>query len=395
MSVVVLLCGAASAQEEVWLELYEPAPGAVENGAIPLVEFKGSAGVGDAVYHDVVIVLDLSGSTAYASGVDVDGDGKVGRVRMRARDAWRSFNPRRLSTDPDDTVLAAERVATRRLVELLDRERTRVGIVSFHASARVESSLTSSATKLTSALDRLDGSFGSGATNLAEGTRVALQVLKAAPERTARVRRSILILSDGYPTTPPPEERAVEESLRAAREAAALDVRIFSFTLGLPDHSNPNDVFGQMARITGGRLQRVRSPGEIVHRLREVQLTELARVTIENLTTGSASRSLRIFPDGSFDAYIRLAPGENRVRLRAESSRGTSRELERSVYYERRTPTTLEEAEAVSVELERLRRKLRDRTVETQMLREIERERAERDGERELEIEVEPAREQR
>jgi len=60
---------------------------------------------------------------------DVDGDGKVGRRSKRKREAWRNFNPAYLSNDPGDTVLAAELLATRRLVERLGPGRTRIGIV--------------------------------------------------------------------------------------------------------------------------------------------------------------------------------------------------------------------------------------------------------------------------
>ena len=44
---------------------------------IPLSEVRGRAGLWESAFHDVVVVLDESGSTFAASGSDIDGDGSV------------------------------------------------------------------------------------------------------------------------------------------------------------------------------------------------------------------------------------------------------------------------------------------------------------------------------
>jgi len=68
---------------------------------------------------DAALVIDTSGSTAEVSGADVDRDGVVGTSAARG------------DRDPDDSILAAEVAAARRLVQGVDLATTRVGIVRF------------------------------------------------------------------------------------------------------------------------------------------------------------------------------------------------------------------------------------------------------------------------
>ena len=66
-----------------WLGLSKPSPGATHTGPTALAFVRGRAGTGVGGRHDVVLVLDFSGSTLLASGADVDGDGEVGRASRR------------------------------------------------------------------------------------------------------------------------------------------------------------------------------------------------------------------------------------------------------------------------------------------------------------------------
>src|SRR5258706_107070 len=83
LGILLGLLGAALAlparAERVFLEVDVPRSGDAVHEPINLVEVRGWAGTGLRGKHDVVIVLDRSGSTFRASGVDVDGDGIVGR----------------------------------------------------------------------------------------------------------------------------------------------------------------------------------------------------------------------------------------------------------------------------------------------------------------------------
>ncbi|MGI9590218.1 MAG: vWA domain-containing protein, partial [Myxococcota bacterium] len=194
-------------------------------------------------------VVDVSGRTAFASGVDVDGDGKLGRKR-REVDQWRRFNPRHLSSDPGDTVLAAELLATRRLIELLDSERSRVGLVSFADGASLLAPVGSDGAALAEGLAILEENFGSGATNLAAALDLATQTLVAAAGEGRK--KSILVPSDGDPMALENEWAAAKAARERAEEARAAGVRIYTFALGT-EEIGEEDVYAAIAAQTGGR----------------------------------------------------------------------------------------------------------------------------------------------
>ena len=80
---------------------------------------------------DVMIVVDVSGSTSAPSGVDVDGDGDIGLDPEYELVVPGTYPPGTKNTDPGDSILAAEIEAGAALIKTLDPTRVRVGIVSF------------------------------------------------------------------------------------------------------------------------------------------------------------------------------------------------------------------------------------------------------------------------
>src|SRR5262245_12209865 len=70
----------AGAQQgkNLFLDVDSPLAGDVIREPMPLCEVRGWAGTGLRGKHDVIIVIDRSGSTFRSSGMDVDGDGVVG-----------------------------------------------------------------------------------------------------------------------------------------------------------------------------------------------------------------------------------------------------------------------------------------------------------------------------
>jgi Mg-chelatase subunit ChlD len=356
------LRSASPVERELWLDVERPAsspPTTVRSG---WVEVAGRAGTRENGVIDVVIVLDASGSTQYASGVDVNGNGVVG-VRKRI-EPWVPFDPLFYSSDPGDTVLDAEREATRRLIERLDPRRTRIGLVSFSDLARLRAPLGSSRELLEMVLDDLAGAFGAGPTNLAEATRLAVRMLRETGEDAdAAPDPVVLILSDGYPTHPEPEERAAEEALEAAHEAALAGVRVSSISLGIDEPRDP-DVFAQMALLTGGEHLRVSTPGDVVQALPVIDLARVAALGIENTTTGEPARATRVRPDGSFDAWVRLRPGENRLRVTARGVEGGRARAERVVVYD-------DGAGPDPEELARIQKAIELRTLELELQREM------------------------
>jgi hypothetical protein len=61
---------------------------------------------------------------------------------------------------------------------------------------------------------------------------------------------------------------------------------------------------------------------------------ELQQLTIANLTTGQPARAVRILPDGAFDGFAMLVPGENELRVSVTLADGRHATEARSVRYE-------------------------------------------------------------
>jgi predicted aspartyl protease len=379
---------AAPREHQVWLELTSPSEGAVAAGAVDWIEVAGWAGSRKTVAYDIAVVVDVSGSTAYASGVDVDQNGKLGKARRR-RENWRNFNPRHFCSDPGDTILAAELRATQRLVDLLDPNRSRIGLLSFADHGQLHAAIGSDREVFSDVLQALEQSFGSGWTNLAHAVRLATEALvNASKGELDPPLRAILILSDGYPTFPGSEENAAKAALDAAQEADALDVRIYTFALGLGE-IREEDVFAKMAIVTGGEHVRVDKPGEIVQELPLINLAQVADVAIQNVSADERGRATRILPDGSFDGFVKLHPGENRIRVTARAEGGAERSVERRLWFESREPRDAREAEAFAREREKLLGDLRVRTVEAELVHDMRLKRRARQAQlRKIEVSV-------
>src|SRR5262245_15645190 len=117
---------------EVRVTVREPGSGTTVRGRFDMVRLAGAAQTGAASGFDVLLVIDVSGSTNRPSGIDVDGDGEIG---AKGDEPLIPGMPRTDNTDPGDSILAAEITAAGRLLEILDSEMVRVGVVSFSGLA--------------------------------------------------------------------------------------------------------------------------------------------------------------------------------------------------------------------------------------------------------------------
>jgi len=124
----------ARAPEPVKILVESPHAGEVVKNEVHQAPIRGTAvALGERpIDFDIMVVLDVSGSTKNASGSDVDHDGQVGFNPQVELTAPGAYPPGTLSTDPDDSILAAEvRAADALVASLPPNGRTRVGVISF------------------------------------------------------------------------------------------------------------------------------------------------------------------------------------------------------------------------------------------------------------------------
>jgi hypothetical protein len=196
-------------------------------------------------------------------------------------------------------------------------------------------------------------------------------------------QRAIVFLSDGAPSLPVYwGDGGRLPALEAARDAGLDGIRLFAFAFG-DEGAAATEVLAAMAQWTEGRSLRVDHPEQLVTELRELQLVDVSRVSIANTTTQTPARAVRLFPDGSFDALVTLAEGENVLRVEAYASDGSGVYVERKVV---RLPGQADATEATRGQ--ELLAALRQRTAEMEAWAEVERRRQEQ--RRSLTIEAAP-----
>jgi hypothetical protein len=383
LRILLALLGAAlvaprASAERVYLEVDTPHSGDPVSEPIGLIEVRGWAGTGLRGKHDVVIVIDRSGSTFRSSGVDVDGDGLVGHE-------YPGPPPDELvlwTSDFGDTIVSAETLAARRLVERLDPDTTRMAIISFGGNAKIEAPLGSTRAQLLAALDGMPPTPNENGTNMYGALETAIDVFDAAPPEPGVARqREILLLSDGVPTSPPePIGAAQRISVHAAKNAARAHARIYAYALG-PTAAAARDRFDEIVSANGGELLVLDSPADIVEFVPYLSWTSITRVSLENTTTGEAGRAMRLFPDGSFDGFAPLRPGRNELRFTATSQEGSEVTATRWVSFEKTVPDP--------EKLARLRKMLEVRAIETEL---AERARVKREEHLKKQLEVKPDR---
>ena len=358
-----------------WLELDAPGDGASLVAVVPLVEVRGHAGLGPHGPQDVVLTLDSSGSVFTASGLNLDGDAitgvdvcdmATGGCDPRYLDHW--------TTDFDDILLKVELDAAQNLIAQLDPNTTRMGIVTFGGDASVELSVGPLAAASKELAD-----FGfrlNRGSDIVGGLHASLDALEQAPvlPGSEPPQRSILLLSDGEVAIPDMDFKAQDEYLQGfLTRARAAHTRVFTFGVG-PQGPRSTKFMETVARETGGRHVSVKTAADIAVELQLIPLTGLADVELRNATTGAPGRAVRVFPNGSFDGYAPLVPGDNDLAVTATLADGRRVESHARVHFESPAHPT----EAQLADAEKLAATLRDRTVSTALSIRVEAERRRR-----------------
>jgi hypothetical protein len=370
-----------------WLDVAAPGDHVAVRRIASFIEVSGRAGFRELVDHDVVVVIDTSTSTFLPTERDVDGDGTVGQYRNwvpRVRHGYRPL--RSWTTDFDDTILQAELRAAAQLLAGLDDESSRAGIVTFGERARVSVKL-GNPSKAAAALAKLRTPRTGQETDFGTAIESALRILAEGQEGgTSSRHRSIILMSDGLPTAPQPVSRAKAKALYFADLAHEAGVELQAFAFG--PRPEGRTFFEQLARRTGGSFLWVENSRRFADHLLKVLpytlVPGIETVVIENQSNEQLANALRIFADGSFDGYVPLVDGENRIEVVATLQGGEELREALTVFYEKPTEPTRAEIKAA----EGLRDKLRNRRIESELAAEAMNARRSR---RELTIEAEEA----
>jgi hypothetical protein len=109
--------------------------------------------------------------------------------------------------------------------------------------------------------------------------------------------------------------------LAAAQRARRAGVRIDSFAIGPEALAGPLSTV-EMASITDGLFTPVRHPGSLVRSMSLVSFARIEAFAVRNLTTGQGAYEERLHADGSFDALVPVAPGENELEVQVRGAGG-------------------------------------------------------------------------
>jgi hypothetical protein len=408
------------------LEIDFPPDGAVLGDPMgAFVAGRALAPIGSFRRIDVVFVIDTSQSTVEPTGADINGNGVVGEPRIGGIGALFGIG----SSDPGDSILAAEVAAARHFLRGLDPRSTRIALVTFageppdsggglifsrrsRAPAITEVPLTRDYEEIELGLQRVLRQGPSGNTHMAAGVdqaTIELLGLKGGfSEPDSHSEKFVIFLTDGEPTLPYSGflRDNVKAVIRAANRAARADVRIHSFAIGPKALKRPIAPV-EMAARTDGVFTPVRHPAELSDVIEQVRFVDLESVEVRNLTTGISAQQVAMNADGSWTALVALEAGENQIEALAQATDGRRVARKLSLHYAPGSPDPYMPRELVSqrnrlleqrlVELKRERLQAeRDHAERTrrELLLEIDRERTEAqeradEQRKSLELEVE------
>ena len=323
---------------------------------------------------DIMLVIDISGSTIQYAGVDLgdagqlpDGAGSSGFPRPQI-----SLGGLSLGQPPmrnlRNSILAAEVAAARRLLLQLNAQTTRVGVITFSESAKLLQPMTQDFDQVRRVLDDILRAGPHGGTNMVEGIRTGITELMGfgTSERRTDAIKVEFLLTDGFPTLPigggkrvTPEDTNL--ALNAARLAGKAGVKVHVFALGEEALSYPLAAVG-IAKESGGTYTPVMRPADILAVVENVSVVGVEYVQIVNQTTGQKATNLRLAADGFFSSAVPVVEGRNQIDVFARASDGTNGRDSITVYYQSGTQVSselqifLERERKLKLEVERLGR---------------------------------------
>lgn len=371
----------ASEPAEVIIDIESPLPGEVVRNKNDVAAIRGAvrSGAPDPLDFDVLVAIDVSKSTQYPSGIDVNENGEIGFNPHEELIEPGTYPDEVVCTDPGDTILAAEVKAARMLVESLSPERSKVGLITFSGEVNLETGerkdprqkdatvkvpLTNDFAAVYRELDLVLKEGPHGSTNFAAAVRLGVRELiglsgaKSKPRLNAK--KLMQFLTDGVPTFPfgrgdisDPED--IDAAINAARLANKAGITINTFALGRYALAAPVATT-EIARLTGGVYTPVRNPGEILAFLQGISFANIDDVVILNTTTQEISYDVQLSPDGSFRGFVPVVEGTNFLEITALAGDGGQTTIKINLDFEKAGLTEHE----LQVELARIRKRNRE-----------------------------------
>jgi hypothetical protein len=321
------------------LAIETPEQGAVvgDPGGMAFIAGKALAHYGEFSTFDIMFVVDQSESTSTPSGADINGDGKVDDRTCDGVPPMLGLFGSIVGAcrSSKDSILSAELLAIRTLLQQLDPRTTQVGVVAFSgdgdpltADAFVSSPLTTDYAKVEKALDELADLGPQGRTNMQAGVQVATLELIGSQSAYSKPQEGaakiMLFLSDGMPTLP--LEQSMHQNRRLAIEAASkaskFGIRIDTYGIGAEALSQPVVVV-EMARVTDGIFTPVLQPRDLQSIFEQVNFSEIDTVRITNRATGKDAEYVLRNADGTFSALLDMSEGPNEVEVYAKATDGS------------------------------------------------------------------------
>jgi Mg-chelatase subunit ChlD len=378
-SLLFLIVGsitAAARSAEPQVKILSPKDGSkiTQDQTSIFVSGKVARELGRSTNVDIMLVMDVSGSTAMYAGTDLgdanqlpDNAGSTGFPTPQISIGGLSIG-RPPIRNLRNSVLAAEVAAARRLLLQLNSETTRVGVLTFSEGARLLQPMTHDFAQVGRALDDILRAGPYGGTNMVEGIRMGISELMGlgtSDKRPDAVKVEFL-LTDGFPSLPiGGGKRAAPEdtnlAINSARLAGKAGIKVHVFALGEEALTYPRAAVG-VARESGGTYTPVTRPADVLAVVENISVVGVDYVQIVNQTTGQKATQMRLAADGFFSSAVPVAEGRNQIDVYARASDGSNGRDSITVFYQTGTQKSLdlevflEKERKLKLEVERLGR---------------------------------------
>ena len=376
LGLLVVILGAAP--KNLWaaeprIQILSPKDGShitQEQNAV-FVSGKVARAAGTSANVDIFMVMDVSGSTAMYSGVNLGeadqppGSSGFGLPQITIGGMGMGRPPVR---NIRNSILAAEVAAARRLLLQLNSQTTRVGVLTFSEGAQLMQPLTHDFDQVRRALDDILRTGPFGGTNMVEGIRMGITELMGfgTSERRTDAIKVQFLLTDGFPSLPiGGGKRATPEdtnfAINAARLAGKAAIKVHVFALGEEALSYPRAAVG-IAKESGGAYTPVQRPADVLAAVENISAVGVDYVQIINQTLGQKATQIRLAADGFFSSAVPVAEGRNQIDVFARASDGSNGRDSITIFYQSGNQKSLElevfleKEKKLKLEVERLGR---------------------------------------